>query len=257
MVATIKCIVYMGCLASFSVDSFPEDKPSLAALERLQIAARISLFESIGAELKYFVSSLFDSGHQNLRQPSTSSEESGRWLVEKWLQHCHDTATWRLLLESLKSSVQSRNLATVVNQFFSVSALKEEVRALKQSREEALQREDQMQQDIECLKSNYDILNKCFTRDVKKGERKGKSEEEEGDEGEEEEKEEMAEGEYPERENIIQVCSKEVAVYERQVKDMSQQKEEAEKQYQGGFLCQTCGARLAMLCVTGSMALHG
>ena len=256
MVATIKCIVYMGCLASFSVDSFPEDKPSLAALERLQIAARISLFKSIGAELTYFVS-LF-SRLQYLQRPSTRSstrsEESGRWFVEKWLQKYSDTATWRVLLQSLESSEQSRNLATVVNQFFSVSALKEEVRALKQSREAALQREDHMQQDIECLKSNYDILNKCFTRDVKKGERKGKSEEEEGDEGEEEEKEEMAEGGYPERENIIQVCTKEVAIYKQQVKDMSQQKEEAEKQYQGGFLCQTCGARLAMLCVTGSMA---
>ena len=70
---------------------------SLTALEKLQFAAKIHLFRSIGAEWQQFADlpeiGLPSESRKHLQQPLTSSEECGKIVVESWLKKC-GIATW-------------------------------------------------------------------------------------------------------------------------------------------------------------------
>ena len=136
---------------------------SLTALERLQFAAKIHLFRSIGAEWQQFADlpeiGLPSESRKLLQQPLTSSEECGKIVVESWLKKC-GIATWKSLLNLLESSQQLETVASAINQYFSAATLEERVYQLEQSQKEILQRENEalqkqkmMEKEIEELKS--------------------------------------------------------------------------------------------------------
>ena len=146
-------------------------KLSLTALEKLQFAARIHLFQSIGAEWQQFaeLSKIPTSEFlYSFQQPSTSSEKKGRVVMKTWLENGPFHITWKSLLQLLGSSQQLEIVAVAIKQFFSAAALEERVHNLEQrvvdveafqSREEAQsEKEEALQREKEAVQSREEAL---------------------------------------------------------------------------------------------------
>ena len=109
--------VYMyTCSCPPAVDSFPDGRLSVAALECLQCAAGVQLFLCIGTKWKLFTQ-LIGMEYSPIRQ---SPEECGRQLIEKWLKGKSDEpANWMSLVEILMMSKETYSLAITISIFFS------------------------------------------------------------------------------------------------------------------------------------------
>ena len=97
------------CSCPPAVDSFPDGRLSVAALECLQYAAGVQLFLSIGTQFALLE-------YSPIRQ---SPEECGRQLIERWLEGKSDEpATWMSLVEILMMSKEIYSLANTILIFF-------------------------------------------------------------------------------------------------------------------------------------------
>ena len=103
------------CSCPPAVNSFPDGRLSVAALECLQYAAGVQLFLSIGTKWTQFAR-LIGMEYSPIQQ---SPEECGRQLIEMWLEGKSDEpATWMSLVEILMMSKETYSLANTISIFF-------------------------------------------------------------------------------------------------------------------------------------------
>ena len=100
-----------------AVDSFPDSRLSVAALECLQYASGIRLLLNIGTKWEQFAKSI---GTEYVPIPQHNSEERGRQLIKEWLKgKSSEPATWKSLVETLMIiSKETYSLANAISIFF-------------------------------------------------------------------------------------------------------------------------------------------
>ena len=130
-----------------AVDSFPDGKLSVKALERLLHATKVPLFQSIGTEWQHFAQVLDITvgpiTHRNLQV--NNPEERGRHVIKEWLErshYCCEPRTWRSLVVALASLKSTEPLATAISHYFGAPSIPSDTKSTrKEQHEQALDEE--------------------------------------------------------------------------------------------------------------------
>ena len=144
-------IIHISSLARYpvlpAVDSFPDGKLSVNALERLLRATKVPLFQSIGTEWQHFAQVLGITfrpiTYRHLQQDDP--EKRGKHVIKEWLEHCHyhqEPPTWRSLVVALASLKSTEPLATAISHYFGAPSILSDTKSTrKEQHEQALDEE--------------------------------------------------------------------------------------------------------------------
>ena len=143
-------IIHISSLTRYpvlpAVDSFPDGKLSVNALERLLHATKVPLFQSIGTKWQHFTQVLgitFEPiTYRHLQ--GEDPEKHGKHVIEEWLQwhHYGHEPTWRSLVVALASLKTTEPLATAISHHFGAPSIPSDTKSTRKEQHKQALREE-------------------------------------------------------------------------------------------------------------------